>query len=272
LTLPAIYVAPDGRGPPGITLVELPESPPEPGTAPLPPQPAAFDVVGTVTGFPSHLGGQLFVVAIEDLETVLAAAGSSPARWARPVRESWTLEPEVWGRGDLDAVLGAVQAAGLRVSGEPRTAAALLETPAYASVRWTFGLLQGFSLLAAIVTLAAVLLYAVTRQQARAVSYALARRMGLRRSAHLTATMLELTMLLLVAYVAGILLAVASALLVVPRLDPLPALPPRVGVLLPIGELAVAGLILPIVALVAAMLIQYRSDRADIAEVLRHAG
>jgi hypothetical protein len=275
LTLPAIYVAPEVLGPPGQITIEMLRNPGDRtpvGEEVERSKVAAIDVLGTVTGFPGYRDGHLFVVGIQDLEKVVAAAETSRALWAQAVRQTWKVESEVWGEGDAGAVLAAAGAAGITPSGAPRTAATLLETPAYASVRWTFGLLQGFALLSAIVTLAALLLYAVTRQQARTVSYALARRMGLRRRAHLTATTLELCALLLVAYVAGIVLALATALLIVPRLDPLPSLLPRPEVRLPFGQLAVAGLALPVVALLAAVLIQFRSDRANIAEVLRHAG
>ena len=83
------------------------------------------------------------------------------------------------------------------------TAARVRTTPAFLSLSWTFGLLQAFGVLAGIITILGVVLYLQARQQSREVSYALARRMGLRRSAHLRSILLELLAMLGAAFILG---------------------------------------------------------------------
>jgi hypothetical protein len=218
-------------------------------------------VVGVASSFPGapRSTRQLLVVPADGLAATGAAA-------------RLPLTAQVWARGEPGAVVAAMTAAGVAPAAPARSAAELAATPAFASVDWTFGLLQGLGLLAVAVSLSALLLYASSRQAARTVTDALVRRMGLAPRAHRTATALELTALLGIAYLIGASVAVAAAALVVPRLDPLPGQVPGLRLWLPLGRIGLVGAALPIVAWLAAALLQRRAGRADVAEVMRLAG
>jgi hypothetical protein len=218
-------------------------------------------VVAVASAFPGAPASakRLLVVPADRL----AAAG---------VGDRMPLASQVWGRGDAGAVLAAMGGAGIPAAGAPRSVEEVVTTPAYASVDWTFGLLQGLAVLAVAVSLSALVLYAHARQRAQTVTYALVKRMGLGRWSHQSATALELAALLGMAYVVGAAVALLAAALVVPRLDPLPARAPALRLLLPLHELALVGGGLIVVAWLAALLLQRRADRADVAEVMRLAG
>lgn len=110
-----------------------------------------------------------------------------------------------------------------------------------------------------------------TRQRARRVSYALSRRMGLSRRAHLASLVLELGTPLLLGCAVGAGLALVAAWLVYGALDALPSLPPSPLLRLPLGAMALAGLVTWLAAWVAAVVAQRAADRTRVEEVLRLA-
>jgi putative ABC transport system permease protein len=147
-----------------------------------------------------------------------------------------------------------------------------MRTPAFLAVSWTFSMLQALGVLAGLVALAGLVLYLQARQRGRLVAYALARRMGLSRGAHLRSVALELVAMLLFGFALGTALALATAALVHRRLDPMPEIPPGLRLQLPGAVLGLTLLGVAVAALAGALLVQRGADRAKVAEVMRLAG
>jgi putative ABC transport system permease protein len=152
-----------------------------------------------------------------------------------------------------------------------QSTAEILASPSFLALSWTFGYLQALGVVAGAIALAGMLLYLQTRQQAREVSYALARRMGLTRSAHRWAVALELGGMLVISLLIGAFLALASSWLVYGRLDPLPTIPPEpLFAVQPLLFVILIALI-SLAALLGAWRVQRKADTAKVSEVLRYA-
>jgi putative ABC transport system permease protein len=204
------------------------------------------------------------VVSREALDRWVLNAGLS-AEWAGGGGA------EVWAKQDLATLRRELGSAVIstQLSASP---AALLRTPAFAVVSWTLGMLQVFSVAVGMVTVVGLLLYVQARQRAQLVAYALLRRMGLASWAHWLSAALELAGLLLLALAIGALLAIASAALVLDQLDLAPSFPPAPLLRLPVPLLGRVVLVLLAVALAGAGLVQWRAERANLAEVMRVGG
>jgi putative ABC transport system permease protein len=218
-------------------------------------------VTMTLRAFPGMRPGRDLVVA--------DAAGFLRATQAARV----TVLPthELWAKGQPDQVLAALREGRVPVDGAA-TADAAKETPRFLALSWTFGYLEALGVAAGVVALLGMVLYLQARQRDREVSYALARRMGLSSAAHGLSVAGELAGMLLAAFVIGAGLAVAAAGLVYGRLDPLPTLPPGPVLRLPVGLFGAAAAVLVAAAAVGAWVVQWRADRANVAEVMRLAG
>jgi putative ABC transport system permease protein len=177
---------------------------------------------------------------------------------------------ELWAKGDPDRVLPALAALGFP-AGFAETSAEVRTSPAFLALDWTFGLLEALGVLAGIVAGIATILYLQARQRSREVSYALARRMGLRRRAHRRSVFVETGCMLVVAFVLGTVFAVLAAALVHGRLDPIPGLPPGPLLRVPWGAVATTAIITVVVAAIGAWRVQAVADRARIGEVMRLA-
>ncbi|HET9290374.1 MAG TPA: FtsX-like permease family protein, partial [Actinomycetes bacterium] len=172
---------------------------------------------------------------------------------------------------DPGAALAALRRAG-QAPAAVTTAAGQMRTAAFVAQAWTFRLLSALGVLAGMVALVGLVLYAQARQRGRVIAYALTRRMGLSRAAHRRSVFWELAGLLGFAFLLGAGLAVVAAAAVLPRLDPMPELPPSLGLELPGAVLAgTLGCVL-LAALAGAVLVQRAADRAKVAEVMRLAG
>ncbi|MGI9610827.1 MAG: FtsX-like permease family protein, partial [Acidimicrobiia bacterium] len=149
-------------------------------------------------------------------------------------------------------------------------AATTLDQLKFAAVVWTFDFLEIYAALAGLIAIGAVLLYVDTRQRQRNLSYALARRMGLRRSEHLWASFIELSSLSALGALAGILAARIAARSLYAVLDAVPETPPGprwIGAL----DLALVAIVVALaVAAIGAFLAQNTADNADTSELLRH--
>jgi putative ABC transport system permease protein len=218
--------------------------------------------VGSATAFPgmSRADRPLLVVSAERLTL-----------WAGGAGVRLTAGHEVWTREDPAAVEAVLREAGT-VPEATRTAATVMRTPAFLAVSWTFAMLQTLGALAGLVALVGLVLYAQARQRGRLVAYALARRMGLSRGAHLRSVALELAAMLLFSFALGVALALATSSLVYRRLDPMPELPPGLRLVLPGAVLGLTLLAVAVAALAGALLVQRGADRANVAEVMRLAG
>lgn len=140
----------------------------------------------------------------------------------------------------------------------------------FAAVVWTFDFLEIYAALGGLIAIGGVLLYVDTRQRQRNLSYALARRMGLRRSEHVWASFIELASLTVAGALAGILAARVAAGSLYRVLDAVPDTPPGprwIGAL----DLALLALVIAFaVAGLGALLAQNTADNADTSELLRH--
>jgi putative ABC transport system permease protein len=246
--LPALLAGPAA---PATNAVEF-------GSASLP-----LTIVGHTTAFPgmSRADRRLLVVSSASLASSAGRARAGPLG----------TEHEVWAREDPAAVLAVLREAGT-VPGSVRTAATVMRTPAFLTVSWTFSMLQALGVLAGLVALIGLVLYVQARQRGRLVAYALARRMGLTRGAHLRSVAMELAAMLLFSFALGTTLAVATSSLVYRRLDPMPDIPPALHLRLPGAALGLTLVGVALAALAGALLVQRGADRANVAEVMRLAG
>jgi putative ABC transport system permease protein len=254
--LPALLAGP---GVPVSNAVQI-------GSARLP-----FMIVGNAAAFPgmSRADRPLLVVSTASLAS--SARGASTAALDAEQEVLARTEHEVWAREDPPAVLAVMRQAGT-VPGAVRTAGAVMRTPAFLTVSWTFSMLQALGVLAGLVALIGLVLYVQARQRGRLVAYALARRMGLTRGAHLRSVALELAAMLLFSFALGTMLAVVTSWLVYRRLDPMPELPPALHLRLPGALLGLTLAGVGVAALAGALLVQRGADRANVAEVMRLAG
>jgi putative ABC transport system permease protein len=178
---------------------------------------------------------------------------------------------ELWARGDLADILPVLRREGF----DPTffvTAKRERASPGFQALSWTFGLLQTFGALAGLLSVLGAVLYLQARQQQREVTYALARRMGLRRREHRRSIALELGGMLLAAYVIGAGFATAAAAIVHGKVDPLPALPPGPLFHVPVVALVAVAAAAAILAWAGAMRVQRLADHANVGELLRRAG
>ena len=200
---------------------------------------------------------------------VVSSAGFDAAAGRKRDQASW--RTELWARGDPGAALAALRRAG-QAPVAVTTAAGQMRTAVFVAQAWTFRLLSALGVLAGMVALVGLVLYAQARQRGRVIAYALTRRMGLSRAAHRRSVLWELAGLLGFAFLLGACLAVVAAAAVLPRLDPMPELPPGLGLELPGLVLGATLACVLLAALVGAVLVQRAADRAKVAEVMRLAG
>ena len=177
---------------------------------------------------------------------------------------------ELWAKGDPAAVLPACTTTGIRRA--RHHADAVRQTPGFLSLSWVFGFLEALGVLAGLVALVALVLYLQARQRSREVSYALSRRMGLRKRSNFLSVAIELTGMLVASFVIGAGLAVGAAFLLYRKADPMPEIPPDPLLRLPVGLFLVTLGVLVLAALFAAWRVQRSAEHANVAEVMRLAG
>jgi putative ABC transport system permease protein len=216
-----------------------------------------------VRAFPGQGTGSTLVVATPVLERILASHGIS--------LDSVGVTFLVWVRGPVARATAYVEGLGLS-SAAVRTAAAFVGAPRFRAVSSTFVFMELLGVLAAVVALLGVVLYLQARHHARLVSYAMSSRMGLTRGGHLVAVFLEIGSVLLASAVVGSVLALIAGAVLSPWVDPFPALPPSPVFRPPIPLFAAIAVAVPVTGAVAALIVQRRTDRANVAEELRYAG
>lgn len=211
-------------------------------------------VTERVRAFPGMRANPLVVVDRR------ALAGLDPAR-----------ETLLWARGGREQVLAALDRADVRVVGVVTDARDVLDVSSFLATAWTFGFLQALGVLTGLITAGGLLLYLETRQRSRRAAYALSRRMGLSRAAHLGSLLAEVGGTLLGGLAIGVGLSFVAARLVYLRLDALPTVPPVPLLRAPV--LALAGTVMAVLAVtwLAAWMAQRSADRTNLAEVLRLA-
>jgi putative ABC transport system permease protein len=177
---------------------------------------------------------------------------------------------EVWVRGPVRPVLRALGRAGVLPTGV-LTAAGAARSPRFLATSWLFGFLETLGFTTAVLALVATLLYVQARHAQREVSYALASRMGLDRRSHRRSVVVELAGMMITAFTVGSVVALLSALVVKGDVDPVPQLAPALRLHLPWRLLGAIAVALVGFAWAAALMVQRRADRANVAEVMRVA-
>lgn len=149
-------------------------------------------------------------------------------------------------------------------------AATTLDQLRFKALVWTFDFLEIYSALAGLIAVGAVLLYVDTRQRARNLSYALARRMGLTRQQHMVAGFAEIGSLTVLGILTGLFAGRFPARQLYQILDAIPETPPAPRWVGAFGLAVITIAIGLVVALVATILAQRTADGADTSELLRH--
>lgn len=219
------------------------------------------DIVGELAAFPGVRGSRPLVVV--DRQRFVDVVADEDGRITGSRYFMWTND-----RTEAE-VEAAMAQAGINYAFTVN-ADTTLDQLKFAAVVWTFDFLEIYAALAGLIAIGGVLLYVDTRQRHRNLSYALARRMGLRRSEHLQAGFIELASLTLLGALAGIFAARLAAGSLYTVLDAVPETPPGPRWVGAIDLSLFAVLIALGVAAVAAVLAQRTADNADTSELLRH--
>ena len=222
-----------------------------------------IEIVGRADAFPGMTSLRPLVVV--DSGRLLEAFGDAPNPLTVP-----SASDELWIRGTPRAARAALADLDYTPS-LVLTADEVKDISYIAAVIDTFLVMNGLGVLAALLVFAAMLMYLQTRQRSEIVSYGLSLRMGMRSSRHLVAIAIEVGAMLVIAYVAGTVLAIAAARLTVPLLDPIEAIPPDPITVVPVVLVALAAPALLLVALAGGWLTERRARSADLGQVMRLA-
>jgi putative ABC transport system permease protein len=185
------------------------------------------------------------------------------------LREFGVSVPEVfWSHEPDQRVLTDLQRSGEQAT-ILVTVGDILDQTAFEAIAWTFAYLQALGILAGAVIVGGLLLFVSTRARARALAYVLSRRMGLRRSTHLTSLVIEIGVLIVPGTIIGAAIGWTAVELAQPHLNPLPLLSPPPLLEIPFAVL-LGGLaaVLCIWALISGWA-QHVADRTRASELLR---
>ncbi len=220
-------------------------------------------VVGRAEAFPGMSSLRPLVVADQRLFEQAFEGIGNPLNSAEASHELWI-------RGDeataTDALSSLDYAPDLILAAEE-----VMDIPHIAAVIDAFLVMNGLGLVAALLVVAAMLMYLQARQRAEVVSYGLSLRMGMRPSSHLLSVTLEVGAILLFASVAGAAFAVIAAQLVVPLIDPIAAIPPPPLLVVPVVTVILLAPVLLLVAIAGGWLTERRARSADLGQVMRLA-
>jgi putative ABC transport system permease protein len=221
------------------------------------------DVVGSISAFPGSVRDRPLLIVDRTRLQELLAPEEDRIRGADYM--IWTSELE---ESEVDRILADSEIGFAFTTAADTT----LDQLKFAVIVWTFEFLRLYAALAGLIVIASVLIYTDTRQRARNLSYALARRMGLTRRDHARAGVLEVGSLTLAGALAGVAVGRRASRDLYLALDPLPETPPApqwVGT----ADLTLIILVLVVVlAAVSAWMAQRTADNADVSELLRHGG
>jgi putative ABC transport system permease protein len=177
---------------------------------------------------------------------------------------------EVWARGDPSQIVDALNDRNVAMIAV-HTAEEARATPGLRAAAWTFSYLQAVAVGGGLIVIAGMLLYLQARQRAGILSFALARRMGLRSRAFRVSVAVEVGVMLLASLVIGTGLSLIAVFLVYKRFDILPSLPPDPLFRVPVITFALAAVGLIAAAAVAGRVTERRARSANVAENLRLA-
>ncbi|HQV57107.1 MAG TPA: FtsX-like permease family protein, partial [Ilumatobacteraceae bacterium] len=135
--------------------------------------------------------------------------------------------------------------------------------------QWTFVFVRALGVFVGALVIVALLLQLVARQRQQTIAVGILRRMGVDRTRQALALLTEIAILGSVMIVAGVAAALFVARVVVPRLDPLPAIAPPPLNILPTAMIAALIGVAAVSAVVGALIAQASAARANLAEALR---
>lgn len=219
------------------------------------------EVVARTEAFPGMLSERPLVVV--DADTLAEVSDATVLSGSNALTELWL-------RGDRDQAQAALSGLDFPPY-QVVTASEVEDIPYIAAVIDTFVVLNALSLATAILVLAALVLYLQARQRAQVVAFGLSLRMGMDDGTHRRALLLEVGSMLAVAAVLAVGLALGASFLMVPRLDPLGAIPPAPLVAVPVPQVGLAVLGLGVATAVGARLAHRRARVAHLGEVMRVA-
>jgi len=213
-------------------------------------------VVGTRASFPGERDPYRPLLVVDR-----AALPALPVDTDR-IEEVWT------SNASAPAALAALRRDGVPASYEvsPRT---FLNSTRLRPVTWIFGYLRALAYMTGLIALTALTFAFTARTRRLALSYHLARRMGLTRTAHRRSLSIELATLLTASWTAGAGLAVTAVALVYRLADVYPALPPPPAFPLPVSTIVVSAAVAAGISLLGATALQRALDRLAPAAVLR---
>ncbi len=213
------------------------------------------EVVAQVDAFPGQPDRTPMVVADWDgFGAALSGSGRDPGL---------VLDREVWARGEAGPLLEQLTAAGYAYDPDQvRTGEDFAARPELSAQSWSFGYLRAIALAAGLLGLTGIAMHALAQQRRRTVAALLLSRMGMGRRSLDAATALETGLLTGLGALVAVGVAVPASALLLPLLDPLPALLPTPLFTVPWSSVAAvfAGVLL--VTAATAVLVG-RSARAD---------
>lgn len=246
--LPVIVARPRGAEPTEITLAS--------NTLPV-------EVVGHADAFPGMSSLRPLVVVDEERLLEAVGDGVNPLDVPNSTTELW-IDASPAEAADAIATLPYVPSIVL-------TTDEVKDIPHIAAVIDAFLVMNALGLIAALLVLAAIVMYLQARQRSQVVSYGLSLRMGMDGKGHRRAVAAELVVMLGVAAVVGVALAIVAARLVVPLLDPLAAVPPDPISVVPMLSVIALPVVLAFVVLAGASLTERRARSVDLGQVMRLA-
>jgi putative ABC transport system permease protein len=218
---------------------------------------------GTASAFPGVTSlNPLIVVSTDAFERAYAGAGD--------LLGSSKATTSFWIKGDTAAALRAVNKLPFTTF-LTITASQVEDIPEFHATIYTFLVLDALGLVAALLVFAGILMYLQARFRSQVVSFGLSLRMGMTERAHRRAVVIEVASMLVMAYVLGLVLAVATSLLLVSHLDPLPSIPPGPLFVSPLWVLAAGLLGVAAVAWLGGWISDRRARSVDLGEVMRLA-
>ncbi len=222
-----------------------------------------IQVVGTADAFPGARRDRPIVVVSRDaMQQIIDEAGRTPG----------VFRYLLW----VDGATASEVAEALRAESIgfafTTPASRTLDLLKFQSVVWTFDFLELYAALAGVIAIGAILLYSDTRQRARNLAYALARRMGLSRRDHIRASYMETAIPLLAGTALGAITALITARTVYLALDPVPETPPASRWVPAIDLIVITVVAALVLSWATAQTSQRAADTADTSELLRHGG
>jgi putative ABC transport system permease protein len=219
-----------------------------------------IEVVARADAFPGMTSTRPLVVMREKVF-------ESRFGFSNPLRTA-NATTELWVRGEAGKALDALAAL------EPApyillTVNDVKDAPSIEAVLNTFGVLNVLAIAAAVLVLVVLLMYVQARQRGQIVAYGLSRHMGLRHEEYRRSLGVEIAIVLVVACALGAILAMVSARLVSPQLDPLASIPPDPLFTAPwilIPAILITALV---VAWLGAMITSRRIRRAELGQAVR---